>query len=67
MKTSTERLPEYRKYAELSFEIKGGQEAAQQFKNNLKMISITSNLGDTSTLLDPSVVERIKTAALAQK
>ena len=27
----------------------------------------TSNLGDTSTLLDPSVVERIKTAALAQK
>jgi len=34
----------------LSFEIKGGQKAAQQFKNNLKMITITSNLGDTRTI-----------------
>jgi len=34
----------------LSFEIKGTRETAQQFKNKLKMISITSNLGDTRTI-----------------
>ncbi|MBT8219310.1 MAG: aminotransferase class I/II-fold pyridoxal phosphate-dependent enzyme [Bacteroidia bacterium] len=34
----------------LSFEIDGGQSAAQNFKNKLKMITITSNLGDTRTI-----------------
>lgn len=34
----------------ISFEIKGGLKAAQQFKNNLKMLSITSNLGDSRTI-----------------
>lgn len=34
----------------LSFEVKGGLKAAQQFKNNLKMLSITSNLGDSRTI-----------------
>lgn len=34
----------------LSFEIKGGQKTAQSFKNNLEMITITSNLGDTRTI-----------------
>ena len=34
----------------LSFEINGGQHEAQLFKNQLKMISITSNLGDARTI-----------------
>jgi len=34
----------------LSFEIEGGQAAAQAFKNNLKVITITSNLGDTRSI-----------------
>jgi len=34
----------------LSFDIKGGQAAAQQFKNGLKLLSITSNLGDSRTI-----------------
>lgn len=34
----------------LSFEIKGGRTAAQRFKNKLKIITITSNLGDTRTI-----------------
>ncbi len=34
----------------LSFELKGGQHGALRFKNNLKMITITSNLGDTRSI-----------------
>lgn len=37
--------------AVLSFEIKGGKEAATRFVDNLKMISHLANLGDTKTLI----------------
>ncbi len=33
----------------LSFEVKGGVEAAKKFIDNLELLSITSNLGDTRT------------------
>ena len=32
------------------FELKGGIEAGQQFLNNLKMLSLTANLGDTRSI-----------------
>jgi O-succinylhomoserine sulfhydrylase len=35
----------------LSFEIDGGQEKAKQFIDNLEMLSITANLGDTRTTI----------------
>lgn len=35
----------------VTFSVKGGYEGAQQFIDNLKMISITSNLGDTRTIV----------------
>ena len=35
----------------VSFELKGGTKAAQTFINATKMCSITSNLGDTRTIL----------------
>jgi O-succinylhomoserine sulfhydrylase len=35
----------------LSFELKGGYEAAKAFINALQMISITANLGDTRTIV----------------
>ncbi|QCR25059.1 PLP-dependent aspartate aminotransferase family protein [Pontibacter sp. SGAir0037] len=35
----------------VTFAVKGGFEAAKQFVNNLQMISITSNLGDTRTIV----------------
>ncbi len=34
----------------VTFEIKGGQTAAQNFLNQLKMLSLTSNLGDTRSI-----------------
>lgn len=34
----------------LCFELAGGLEAGRQFLNNLKMISLTANLGDTRTI-----------------
>lgn len=34
----------------VTFEIKGGQSAAQNFLNQLKMLSLTSNLGDTRSI-----------------
>ncbi len=37
--------------AVLSFEVKGGKEAATTFVDNLKMISHLANLGDTKTLI----------------
>lgn len=35
----------------LSFEVKGGQEAAWQLIDNTRMVSITANLGDTKTTI----------------
>jgi len=35
----------------ITFSVKGGYEGAQQFIDNLKMTSITSNLGDTRTIV----------------
>lgn len=35
----------------VSFEIGGGQEAAMQFLNKIKLCSLSSNLGDTRTIL----------------
>ncbi|MBF9254215.1 aminotransferase class I/II-fold pyridoxal phosphate-dependent enzyme [Pontibacter sp. 172403-2] len=35
----------------VTFSVKGGYKGAQQFIDNLKMISITSNLGDTRTIV----------------
>jgi len=37
--------------AVLSFEVKGGKEAATKFVNNLKLISHLANVGDTKTLI----------------
>jgi O-acetylhomoserine (thiol)-lyase len=37
--------------AVLSFEVKGGKEAAIKFVNNLKLISHLANVGDTKTLI----------------
>lgn len=37
--------------AVLSFEIKGGKEAAKKFVDNLKLISHLANVGDTKTLI----------------
>lgn len=34
----------------LCFELKGGLEAGRQFLNNLKMLSLTANLGDTRSI-----------------
>lgn len=34
----------------VSFELKGGMEAGQNFLNHLKMISLTANLGDSRTI-----------------
>lgn len=34
----------------VSFELKGGLDAGQKFLNNLKMISLSSNLGDTRSI-----------------
>jgi O-succinylhomoserine sulfhydrylase len=35
----------------LSFELKGGQEAAWKLIDNTKLLSITANLGDTKTTI----------------
>ncbi|NLT50577.1 MAG: aminotransferase class I/II-fold pyridoxal phosphate-dependent enzyme [Ignavibacteria bacterium] len=47
----------------VSFEVKGGVERAMKFINNLKMLSVTSNLGDSrTTITHPATTTHSKLA-----
>jgi O-succinylhomoserine sulfhydrylase len=35
----------------IAFEVKGGLEGGQRFLNNIKLCSLSSNLGDTRTIV----------------